>query len=159
MRNWIALLMVLGLAWGCTGNPTAGPTAEEHVHHEHVAPHGGTLVVLGHEFAHLEVVLDPRAARLDLYLLDGEAESPVRSEAAELVLKVDGKDLTLKPVANELTGEKEGDTSQFEVNSPLLYDLESCQMTVPSISVLGRQFEDLSFPFPEGNESQDSHQH
>lgn len=162
MRSW-SILLVLCLAWGCIGTPNPGPspTADEHAHHhhEHVAPHGGTLVVLGEEFAHLEFVLDPKAGRLDLYLLGGEAETPVRSEATEISLKLDGKDLSLKAVANELTGEKVGDTSQFQVESPLLKGVESCQMTLPGISVLGRQFEELSFPFPEGNESHGSHEH
>ena len=53
------------------------PTGQAH-HHEHTAPHGGTLVALGEEFGHLELLLNKETGELTAYVLDGEAEKPVR---------------------------------------------------------------------------------
>ena len=58
--------------------------------HEHHAPHKGTLVELGEEFSHLEIVLDPASGKITAYALDGEAEKAVRLKQAEIVLKITG---------------------------------------------------------------------
>ena len=56
-----------------------GETRETQAHHEHTAPHGGTLVVFGNEFAHIELVLDQTTGKLTAYVLDGEAEKSVQT--------------------------------------------------------------------------------
>ena len=56
--------------------------------HHHVAPHGGTLVVFGNEFAHLELVLDLSVGKLDAYFLDGMAVMGVDPENGIVVPKV-----------------------------------------------------------------------
>ena len=54
----------------------------------HVAPHGGTLVQLGDEFAHLEFVFDSRHGRVTVYVLDRATETPTRLEAEPMGLYV-----------------------------------------------------------------------
>ena len=57
--------------------------------HEHHAPHKGTLVEFGEEFAHLELVIDAATGRVSAYVLDGEAEKSVRiGQTGEIEIKV-----------------------------------------------------------------------
>lgn len=125
--------------------------------HEHKAPHKGTLIEFGEEFAHLELVL--KDGRLTGYVLDGEAEKAVRVKQKEIEIKIDkieGKEksvtVTLKAVANVLTGETEGDTSEFHATSDDLKKVKKFEASVSAMSVKGKEFKDVKFKFPEGNE-------
>src|SRR5690349_11141156 len=98
------------------------------VAHEHHPPHKGTLIEFGEEFAHLELVLDAATGKLTAYALDGEAEKAVRVKQATIEIKITGiKDLpsiTLKAQANDLSGEKVGDTSEFAATSDKLKNVK-----------------------------------
>jgi hypothetical protein len=132
--------------------------------HEHNAPHGGTLVVLGEEFAHLELVLDSGAGSLTGYVLDGEAENAVRMGQEDIEIKIndtvqpgDGAEqsnntLILKAVTNVLTGETAGDTSEFAVQSDKLKGVQKFDAVISAINVKGQTFRNIYFRFPEGNE-------
>ena len=122
--------------------------------HEHHAPHKGTLVEFGEEFAHLELVIDQATGKISGYVLDGEAEKPIRVAQTEIVLKVAKEDfsVTLKAVANDLSGEKVGDTSEFEGQSDKLKGLKNFDALVVAITVKGKEFKDVKFNFPKGNE-------
>lgn len=129
----------------------------DHGHH-HAAPHGGTLVVFGNEAAHLELVLDNKSGTLTGYVLNNEADSAVRIKQPEIRLVLDSGDLktttmpiSLKAVENPLTGEKKGDTSQFEVTNDKLKKLKKFNVTVELIEIKGAKFEKVRSPFPEGN--------
>jgi hypothetical protein len=126
-------------------------------HHEHKAPHGGALLVLGEEFAHIELVLDAKTGKLTAYLLDGHAEKGLRSGQKEIALGfsvADGKVqyLKLKGVASRLTGETEADTSVFSGQSDVLKDVKTFKGSVESVTLKGRVFKDIKFGYPEGNE-------
>src|SRR3954463_7317819 len=87
--------------------------------HEHHAPHKGTLIEFGEEFAHLELVIDQASGKITAYVLDGEAEKAVRVAQGTVEIsvpktdKTDAFTITLKAQASALSGEKEGDTSEF----------------------------------------------
>ena len=157
-----SILSMLGVAlWLVPGSATA-----EEGHHEHVAPHGGTLVVLGEEFAHVEFVLDPQAGELRAYVLDGEAEHGLRLAQKTLALRVEAPssteaptrtDLALGAVANVLTGETVGATSEFRIRHERLRSLEKFHAEIASVEVKGRTFEGVAFDFPEGNEGDGEH--
>lgn len=167
---WVAIIAIAIAQFGCEKKEQprqAQAKAEEtHAHHEHTAPHGGTLVVLGKEFAHVELVLDKATGKLTGYVLDGEAENPVRlaQKAIELKLSMDASQksaLQLMGVANTLTGETEGDTSQFAGQSDALKGATKFQVEIASITVKGKKFTNVAFGFPEGNEHkpEQSHEH
>src|SRR5262245_43372286 len=61
---------------------------KEHEEHHHEAPHGGTLVVLGEESAHIEITLDEESGALTAYVLDGEAEKAVALSATSITLAI-----------------------------------------------------------------------
>jgi len=132
--------------------------------HEHHAPHEGTLIELGEEFAHLELVLDPVTGTLTGYTLDGEAENPVRIEQGDMEIRIadiktqgGGESkitytFKLEAVPNVLTGETVGDTSEFTVRSDKLKDAQRFDGVISAINIKGQSFKDVTFRFPEGNE-------
>src|SRR5207248_11682915 len=114
------------LLWlaGVSCRRSAAPPAPAAAKHEHVAPHGGTPVVLGDEAYHLELVRDADAGKLTAYVLDGEMENFIRVKAAtfEIVATVGGakQTLTFHAVASAATGETVGNSSQFEAQADWL---------------------------------------
>lgn len=168
---WTTILTIIFTQLGCEKKDAhrgeQEGTHETHAHHEHTAPHGGTLVVLGEEFAHVEFVLEETTGKLTAYVLDGEAEKPVRLTEKTIELKINRLNseqtmaLQLQAVPNVLTGETEGDTSQFEGQLDALVGTTEFQVEIASIAVKGQTFTDVDFNFPEGNEGahDDHHEH
>lgn len=137
------------------GAAEAGGT---HGPHEHAAPHGGTLVVLGDEFAHVELVLEAAAGELTAYVLDGEAIRGIPIPAPSLRIDVrtatrPAFSVALEPVENVLTGETRGHTSQFMGRSDDLAGLRAFRGEIVRIDVRGQRFEQVSFAFPDEHEA------
>ena len=166
---WTAILTITFIQFGCEKkNAHRGEQEgahETHAHHEHTAPRGGTLVVLGDEFAHVEFVLEKATGKLTGYVLDGEAEKPVRLSQETIKLKINRLKseqafaLQLTAVANVLTGETQGDTSQFSGGSDELIGAAEFHAEILSIAVKGQTFADVDFEFPEGNEGRHEEHH
>lgn len=134
-----------------------GEHGEEEGHH-HEAPHGGTLVVLGDELAHVELLLDAETGTLEAWVLDGSAERGVRLSGGSLVVRVEDEtafDVTLEGVASSLTGETREDTSAFRGTEERLKGRTDFAASLPSLTVKGVAFEAVSFRYPEGNEGGD----
>lgn len=147
-------LLVLGAValFGCDDKKSDAPAAAPHVH-EHHAPHGGALEELGEETAHVELVLDPTSGRLTAFVLDGEAENPVRVVQPTLAFDFDGVGkVVLTGVANPLTGETVGDTSQFEGASEKLKGATKFTGKLETITARGVKFDGVAIGFPGGNE-------
>jgi len=134
-RAWLVLLLL-----GCDSKPPETPPPAKHTHQ---APHGGTLVELGQEFAHVELVFEGTTGKVTAYVLDGEVEKPIRLEQKELVLKGKAQSLALQAVGSPLTGEKPGDTSQFEGRSDGLKGATEFDAALVRIVVKGREFHDV----------------
>ncbi len=158
LESLVAIALVVGSLCGCEKKieppPAGGPG------HEHHAPHKGALEVLGDEAAHVELVLDGATGTLTAYVLDGEAENPVRIPQDKLRLKITGLAggdvaLDLAAVANPLTGEKVGDTSQFEGASEKLKGVTQFAGTLETISARGMKFDAVEIGFPGGNEHEE----
>lgn len=123
--------------------------------HEHHAPHGGTLVEFGEEFAHLEIVLDAENGWLTAYALDGEAEQSVPLAQTEIEIEIEKPQkfvVKLEAEENALTGETKGATSEFSGQNERLRNLKEFDALVKSITIRGREFKNVSFNFPKGNE-------
>ena len=169
--TWTAILAISFVQFGCEKKEShrreRGGAHESDAHHEHTAPHGGTLVVLGEEFAHVEFVLEKATGKLTGYVLDGEAEKPVRLSQGAIELKIDRLNsghtvaLHLIAVANVLTGETQGDTSHFAGQSDELIGATEFHAAIVAIAVKGQTFVDVDFEFPDGNEGGggDHHEH
>jgi len=129
----------------------------DHDHnHEHTAPHGGTLVVLGRETHHLELVLDREQGRLDAYVLDGHAENFVRVATQSFVVEAEvgntKETLRFLAVENKATGETVGDTSQFQASAEWIKSVRSFNARLVSLPVRGSSYTNIGFEFPKGNE-------
>lgn len=172
--RWIRTMLILGLLLAAPvhaatpANQTRSPHEPGSPHeprslHEHRAPHQGTLVVLGHEAAHLELVLDGPDGVLTCYVLDGEAEQSVRIAQKVIPIRIhlparngagsrEAHDLDLAAVANPLTGEAVGDTSEFRVRSNSLQGVSAFDAVILDLTIKGAPFANVSFNFPRGNE-------
>src|SRR4051812_42090245 len=64
---------------------------EEHKHDDHKAPHGGALLEVGEEVAHVELVHDEKAGKVTLYILGKDAKTAVALKEAPKI-NVKGKD-------------------------------------------------------------------
>ncbi len=152
----LAVGLAVSLLAGCERQPShAPPQATEH-RHEHKPPHHGTPVVLGKEEYHVELVLDAPAGRLQAYIMDGELENFVRVPAESFVVAATpgGKEevLTFKPVANNATGEKVGDTALFEAQADWLKTNAVFDAVLRQLTVRGTTNENVAFNFPKGND-------
>jgi hypothetical protein len=116
--------------------------------HAHTAPHGGVLIEVGEHAYNLELLRDPAAGRLMVWVLDGHAENFVRIKSPALEATVasgsEKKSLSLKAVANPATGETVGDTSQFEAQADWLKGSLPVEVAFAPLEIKGRRFEGLS---------------
>lgn len=159
MIRWYSVALVaLVLLWAGCGKKNPVDHSHDDAAHEHVAPHGGTAVVLGHELYHLEFVRDTDTGRLTAYVLDGEMENFIRlaAPAIELTATVSGQPrlLVLTAVPNPATGETSGNTAQFEAQADWLKTTATFDALIPRLEVRGTTFTDVRFNFPTGNEAE-----
>jgi hypothetical protein len=142
---------------GCTRKEPAATPASV-AKHQHNSPHGGTAVVLGDEMYHLEFVRDPTEGKLDAYVFDGEMENFIRIPALTIELRVSvvgaPATLVLQGVANPMTGETAGDTSQFSAQADWLKVTPAFDAVLRSITIRGTTFTDVKFNFPKGNDKE-----
>jgi hypothetical protein len=83
------LVVVVGLT-GCSGNSsqsTNGGSEPEHAHAS-AGPHGGSLIELGEEEYHAELVHDDASGIVTVYLLDSAAKTAVPIDATEVVINL-----------------------------------------------------------------------
>lgn len=155
MKPLFTLFAALALATYTGCKPTSSST-HSHGGHHHEPPHGGTAVDLGDEDAHLEFVLDAAAGKLTCFVLKPHMSGfqRITQESLELTATIGGKaeTLTLKAVANAATGEKAGDTSQFEAQADWLKTAKNFDAELKSATVLGKTYTATKFNFPKGNE-------
>jgi hypothetical protein len=158
MRSSLPLFLSLFLLFGLGACVQKEPATARTVvaKHEHHPPHGGTPVVLGEEAYHLELVLDRDAGRLSAYVLDGEMENFIRSSAPsfQVTATVGSEQQTLifQAVANAATGEKIGDTAQFEASADWLKTTPVFDAALTTLDIRGTTFAHVPFNFPQGND-------
>ena len=80
---------------GCSKE--APPAKAPPAHEDHRAPHGGAILELGEEEAHVEVLHDPKAGTLTLYVYGKSLDAPADVEAPTILLA--GKELKPTPLA------------------------------------------------------------
>jgi hypothetical protein len=161
MKTHFALFALAALlAVGCNKPaPHKHDHSHDHAHpheeHSHNAPHGGTVVVLGKEEFHIELVHNAAAKKVQAFVLDGEMRFVrVKQEGFVVMAKGLGRDwnVQFKGLANAKTGEAVGDTSAFEAEVELFGSLEPWMGVLQSLEIRGKKFEKVSFKFPEGND-------
>lgn len=135
-KNWrmVAGLTLSMLTLGCEQQGGQFKTASQikqekgaaghadHDDHDHGAgPHGGSIVELGDDEYHAEVVVDGKAHALKVYLLGKDAKTVAPVTATEVVVTTeDDKKLTLKAAPQASDGE--GKASLFELTEEATVD-------------------------------------
>lgn len=133
---------------GCGQSSSSGH--DDHSHgHAHSAKMGGQLVEVGDHQFNLELLRDPAAGMLTLWLLDAHAENFVRvpNESFTAVLNVGGREetLVLKAAANPATGERVGETAQFEAQADWLKTTNMLTGRLPELNLRGTVFTNVLF--------------
>lgn len=151
----------------------------DHHHHHHAekGPHGGALVAIGEDAAHLEVVLDAESGKVTAYVLDGEAQNPVAIKAEQLELTYtrehahdhegedekgkDGDDLPESGsiVLAAVTPADDGTSTEFSGTAEDLKGAEKFDAVLTSIKIGKDEFKQVKFAYPEGNEHDHHHHH
>lgn len=126
----LLLLTVSGLGLGCGASKSDykdlasvqanAPKQHDHATHEgaHLhygaGPHGGTLLELGGDDFHAELVFDHDSHAIRIFLYGGDAKTPLPSRAPHAKLVLD-KDRTITLRSLPLEGESNGMSSRFEL--------------------------------------------
>jgi len=120
-------------------------------------------VEVGDHGANLEVLL--KDTTLTVYLLDAHAENPVRVAVEQIAINVTpagrtkALNVSLKAVANDLTGEKVGDTSQFQATVPGLASVVEFEAVIPELTLRGSTFKNIEFDFATASHNHDHGDH
>jgi hypothetical protein len=150
LRSMASIGILTGLIWSGIGCKESHQNHQERSEgHVHTAPHGGTLVELGEHTFNIEFVRESTKGILTAYFLDAHAENFVRLPDPSIEIRIQrdtqSEPYTLRAIANDRTGEKVGDTSQFEAQSDAFKVSSAMKGTIPSLSLRGRKFEGVSF--------------
>lgn len=142
------------------GDHEHGEHEHSHAGHHHAehGPHKGTLVLLGDEEFHVEVVLDAEKGKLLAYPLDGAAEKALTLEQPEIELvysirtSKEKEGLPAEPKTGKLTAGK--DETGMQVFTLEAEDLKGVKMFdghFGPIKFGEKDFAETKFKFPEGN--------
>lgn len=149
----------------------------DHGHHHHAekGPHGGALVAIGQDDAHLEIVLDAETGTVTAYVLDGAAEKPVaiKQESLQLALTLEhdhhkeGKDEGAKKddvpddtaplLLNAVSPAADGTASEFSGQLDALKGADEFDAALTAIRIGDKEFKGVTFKYPEGNEHDHHH--
>ena len=113
-RQFRAIVLVCGVAVG--GMHVAAAPPGEHDHdHPTEGPHRGTLIELGKEDYHAELVHDEAADAITIHVLDSSATKAVPITAKQLTLnmRIDDKPRQFALVPRPQDGEATGSASAF----------------------------------------------
>jgi len=153
-----------------------------HHHHAEKGPHGGALVAIGQDDAHLEIVLDAETGTLTAYVLDGEAEKAISIKQKNLQLAItlehdhdahghdehgkEGDDEKKKDELPESTvvlmlaavsPGADGTASEFSGQSDELKGAKEFEAALNTITIGDKPFQGVNFKYPEGNEHEHHH--
>lgn len=145
-----ALLLTVALALAACSPHEHSPAGHGHAGaHQHQAPHGGHLYELGAHQFHLELFHDRAAGTLTAFILDAHAENVIRIAAPSIELLIDRnattETLLLLAVANRLSNETVGDTSEFRAEADWLREATLISGRVKEISIRGTTFREIPF--------------
>ena len=114
---------------------TAPPSTVEIHAHPSEGPHHGTLIELGKEEFHAELVHDDKS--VVIYILDSAAKNAVPIETAEVIVNLmhDGKPEQFKLAANADATDPSGKSSRFQSNEIELVKHLDDESAAPKLSV------------------------
>lgn len=151
--RFAAVFAVLALL-GCN-EPLEQPVEDDAADAEHVHDpvYGGVLVEVGEHFAQVELVHDAEAGELTAYIWDGHVSDAVPLEMTGIAVEgtAGGKafKLELRPVEDELTGDRAGHASCFAGKAMQLRGAERITGTLARLVIMDQTFERVAFEIGE----------
>ncbi|GJM44123.1 MAG: hypothetical protein DHS20C21_09650 [Gemmatimonadota bacterium] len=123
----------------------------------HEPKHGGALVPLGEDHAHLEFVLEPATGLLTMYVLDGEAGKPKRLQQEMVFAKIttDAEEFAMVLFAqgDSETGEQLGDTAFYQAAHRKLEGQAGFDAVLEGVTIGRQSYRRVSFRYPLGTET------
>jgi len=144
-------LVAMGLAVACLGGGASALAAQpkpQRIAHAHVhpteGPHHGSLIELGREDYHAELVHDVAANTVTIYMLDGAAKDAMPIDAKQLTLNllVGGKPQQYQLTAKPQSTDPEGRCSAFGCTNEAMCRALDAKGTTGrlNVEVLGKMF-------------------
>jgi hypothetical protein len=119
-------------------------------------PHGGTPVLIEDHKFHLELVRDGEAGLMQAYVLDDHLEKYVSVRETNFIMTATfaGRTnrLDLKRVAKSGSEKVPASSSLFEGRADWVKAATNFAGGIPSITLKGQTFTNISFPFPKGTQ-------
>ena len=116
---------------------------DEHAHPSH-GPHGGSLIELGNEAYHAELVHDEASGSVSVYLLDSGIDKSVAIDSPSITINLshDGNSEQFDLAAAPVEGDPEGKSSCFvSSDAELGDDLEDAHASAQLVvTIEGKQF-------------------
>ena len=123
--------------------PSAAESADGHAHPS-AGPHGGSLVELGNEEYHAELVHGDAAGTVTVYVLDSAAKASVAIDAPEMSINLthDGRGEQFKLAASAAPGDSQGNASRFvSTDAELAEDLDQEEAAAELVvNIHGKQY-------------------
>ena len=116
---WVAIALIPWLAPGCGKHDDHAPASSGHAHQP---KNGGQLLEVGKHQFNIEVLVDASKGKVTAWILDA-----------------------LAAVANPASGEKVGDTSQFEGAADWLKSTPAFSGTFHDVTIRGASFGNVPF--------------
>ncbi len=154
MRTFLMLTLCLNLLplMGCSGKSSSEPTNAEvpGTHPEHHHPEkgieGGTLIELGEEEYHVELLIDNKAGQVKINVLDGAATKRVPVEKTLNIsfnAKKSGETLSFPLTAQPHAEDPEGKTSSFGSEEKALSEFLSSR--VQGVKLVGLKIQGKAY--------------
>ena len=148
--------MVSMICTGCDAPEQKHSSSAPHGHH-HDPPHGGSLIQLGNEQYHLELVMDQDLTLMRCYVLDGHVEHFIRLAQEEILCETTlssglKTNLVFQAIASRSTGETVGDTAEFQADLAPLNGENTFEGIIQEVHIQNSSFTKIPFSFPGGNE-------
>jgi hypothetical protein len=161
MVPFLGVVAALALLNGC-GDSKSGDHGHSHADgnghshgDDHTPPHGGTPVVVEEDKFHLELVRDAAAGKMQAYVLDGHLEGYVQvpETSFAIVAKAGGKDeqLAFHRAPEPASSKVPEKSSLFEAQAEWLKATKQFEGSIPTITLNGTTFTNISFSFPKGS--------
>jgi len=145
------LLSCLAVATGCR-DARQGDSHD----HSHGPPHGGTPVVVAEHKYHLELVRDATNGLMQAYVLDGDLHDFIRVPEASftLVANMGGQTerLEFQRMTNATSPDPADPSFLFEARAEWVKNATNFDGVIPSITLKGQTFTNVTFPFPKGTQ-------
>lgn len=120
-------------------------------------PHGGTPVLIADHKNHLELVRDGTAGLMQAYVLDDDLHDFIRVPETNFTLVATispghSERLEFQRVTNSTTANLAEPSFLFEGRAEWIKAASKFDGLIPTITLKGRTFTNISFPFPKGTQ-------